>query len=178
MSRPFLLRMLVHKNFVLSLFQTLLSPLASTLTAGRNCGDPSPPLLSGSFSSAFARSIASIARWASAMVLMMSCLRPRWCSAKASADWRRSSPRFFRAFLRSSAWSSLMCPGLSFVGAYRVLTSGVPQLSDFGLSAGAARGIPPPGHANPITTGFSPVLAARLWTLPFGPCGGQRLRLL
>ena len=30
--------------------------------------------------------------------------------------------------------------------------------------------------ANPITTGFSPVLAARLWTLPFGPCGRQYLR--
>jgi hypothetical protein len=43
---------------------------------------------------------------------------------------------------------------------------------------GAARGIPHPAHANPITTGFSPVLAARLWTLPFGPCGRQHLRVL
>ena len=46
----------------------------------------------------------------------------------------------------------------------------------FRLSAGAARGIPHQAHANPITTGFSPILAARLWTLPFGPCERQRLR--
>jgi hypothetical protein len=46
------------------------------------------------------------------------------------------------------------------------------------VAIGAARGIPHPGPANPITTGFSPVLATRLWTLPFGLCGRQHLQLV
>ena len=51
------------------------------------------------------------------------------------------------------------------------MENGRPESS---LSSGAARGIPHPAYANPITTGFSPALAARLWTLPFGPCGRQQ----
>jgi hypothetical protein len=55
--------------------------------------------------------------------------------------------------------------------AYQMLTKPLFEERKTRLSAGAARGIPTPGPANPITTGFSPVLAARLWTLRFGPCG-------
>jgi hypothetical protein len=96
----------------------------------------------------------------------------RSIGARSPTDQRRLPAQNWPLDLRRSVTASR--PDFAMFGD-PVVTEGKFRAAKSRLSRGAARGIRHPGPANPITTGFSPVLPARLWTLSFGPCGRQDL---